>query len=99
MDFIKIRNYLPNVFQCFILKNLYCAIMFSFCRSSHIWKYGKFTHDGAHPQDRLVTVKKAKGQLAFISSVFQHFAEHFKQTDRVLNTSEITAVIKSSMKP
>ena len=27
-DFFKIHNYLPNVFQFFILKNLYCAIMF-----------------------------------------------------------------------
>ena len=36
MDFFKIRNYLSNVFQCFILKNLYCAIMFSFRRSGHI---------------------------------------------------------------
>jgi len=35
-NFFKIRNYLPNVFQCFILKNLYCAIVFGFRRSGHI---------------------------------------------------------------
>ena len=29
--FIKIWNYLPNVFECFILKNLFCTIMFGFC--------------------------------------------------------------------
>ena len=37
MDFFKIRNYLCNVFQCFTLKNLYCAIMFGFHRSGHIF--------------------------------------------------------------
>ena len=26
-----------HIFQCFILKNLYCTIMFSFCRSGHIY--------------------------------------------------------------
>ena len=29
-------NYLPNIFQCFILKNLHCAITFGFWRSGHI---------------------------------------------------------------
>ena len=38
-NFFKMRNHLPNVFQCFILKNLYCAIMFGFRRSGHICKY------------------------------------------------------------
>ena len=40
-----------------------------------------------------------KGRLSFDFSVAQHFTEHFKQKDNVLNTSTITAVTKSSMKP
>jgi len=40
--------------------------------------------------------EKTKGWLRF---VFQHFTELFKQKDRVINTSAITAVTKSSMKP
>jgi len=35
-DFFWNTQYLPNVFQCFILGNLYCAIMLGFHRSGHI---------------------------------------------------------------
>ena len=34
-----------------------------------IWKYGNSARDSACPQDRLVTVKKAKERLRFVFSV------------------------------
>ena len=37
-DFSQNTHFLPNVFHCFILKNLYCTIMLSFRRSGHISK-------------------------------------------------------------
>ena len=43
--------------------------------------------------------EKVKGWLCFIFSVVLHFTECFKQKDSVMNTSAITAVTKSSMKP
>ena len=51
MDFFKLCNYIPNLFQCSILKNLYCAIiMFGFCRFSHKWLYSfcKIYHQIVH---------------------------------------------------
>jgi len=48
------------------------------------------------PQDRLVKVKE---RLRFVFSFVYQFTERFKQKDGVLNTSAITAVTKSSMKP
>jgi len=51
------------------------------------------------PQDRLVTVKRQKGNYALFSVLSKNFAEGFKQKDSMLNTSAITAVAKVSMKP
>ena len=42
--------------------------------------------------------EKVKGRLHFVFNV-AHFTERFKQKDSVINTSAITAVTKSSMKP
>jgi len=55
--FFKICNYLPNVFQCFVLKNLYCAIMFGFYRSSHICDH---LSENPHSSHKHVHWKKKK---------------------------------------
>jgi len=60
-----------------------------------LWKHGWFTRDSAYPNN-WVTVNRWMG---VITLRFQHFTERFKQKDSVINTSAITAVTKSSMKP
>ena len=51
--------------------------------------------DSALPQDRLVILKRQKGDYASFSVLFNSF----KQKDSMLNTSATTVVTKSSMKP
>ena len=64
-----------------------------------IRKYGRSMHDSAHPYNQWATVKRRRGWLRFVFSIVQHCTENLKQKDSVINTSAITAVTKSSMKP
>ena len=76
-----------------------CSIAQRYCqRKAPIWKYGKSTCDSACPQDQLVTVKRQKGNYASFSVLFNILKKCFLK-DSVFNTSTITAVSKSSMKP
>ena len=58
----------------------------------------KSTCDSKRPKDRLVTVKRRKGDYASCSVLSNILQSVLKQKDCMLNTSAITAVIKSSMK-
>ena len=63
-----------------------------------IWKYGRFTHDSTNPYDWWATAKRWKGDyISFLCS--PTFYRTFKQKDSAINTSAITAVTKSFMKP
>jgi len=59
---------------------------------------GKSTSDSA-PLGSISHSEKVKGRLRFVFSNVKNFTELFKQKDSVLNTSVITAVTKSYIKP
>ena len=54
--------------------------------------YGKSTCDSLYPQDRLVTVKRQKGDYASFSVLSNNLQNDFKPKDSILNTSAISAV-------
>ena len=63
-----------------------------------LWKYWKFTHDRVCPYDRWVTVKRWTCHYALFSEVSKIYRT-FLTKDSERNTSAITVVTKSSMKP